>query len=213
MSARGLEDLLAVGSGLSVVDVCHDGTDALRAVYAHRPDIVLLDFSLPSMTGREVLSWLRDDKQPVHVVMFSASMSREDVLDVLTLNVDGLLHKVASADEILECLRAVAAGEQWLSETMLRISVGAASSDARPLENPLYRLTKRQMDVAVEVAKGQTNREVAASLNISKPVVDAHMKLIFSKLKITDRSSLAILINQWLEEGGLAASGDPEPSA
>jgi DNA-binding NarL/FixJ family response regulator len=196
----GLEGLLRVEPGFEVVGRFTDGAQALQAVRDLAPDILLLDLRMPGMDGLEVLRRLVQERMPTHVVLLTAGLDEDDVLEAIALGVRGVVLKEMPPRLLLECLRKVHAGERWLER----------QSTAQALDKLLQReagrreaagvLTRRELEVARMVATGLSNKEIAVRLSVTEGTVKVHVHSIYVKLGIGDRRALV----RWIEDRGLS---------
>jgi DNA-binding NarL/FixJ family response regulator len=214
--AASLED-----AGCSVAGTAGDGAQALRVARATRPEVVLLDLHLPDLSGAEVIRRLLAADPSVRIVVLSASGERQDVLDAMTAGATGYLVKSAQFREMLEAVRAAAAGQAVFTPGLAglvlgeyrRLAAGAgtgerASADrrapaSRPAgagtgDPPTPRLTERETEVLRLVAKGMTYPEIAALLVLSPRTVQNHVQNTLIKLQLHNKAQL---VRYALEQG------------
>jgi DNA-binding NarL/FixJ family response regulator len=196
----GLRMILSSSEELEVVGEAADGTDAVAAVRAHRPDVVLMDIRMPVMDGIAATSALRQLANPPHVIVLTTFQADEHVMSALRAGADGFLLKDTAPAEILQAVRLVAAGEAMLSPSVTRTLLSHLgndeTTDRRHLAaQRLTSLTDRERDVATAVGSGASNAEVAASLFMSEATVKAHVSRLLTKLEVTNRVQIAILVH------------------
>jgi DNA-binding NarL/FixJ family response regulator len=187
----GLEVLFRMEQDIQVVARCVNGEEALQAVRQHRPDILILDIRMPGKDGLAVLREMRDTDLSTQVVLLTVALEEDETLEALRLGVRGVVLKVMAPQMLVQCVRKVHAGEQWLE----RRSVG------RALEKLLSReagarevagvLTPREIEVVRMVAAGFRNKEIGDKLSISEGTVKIHLHHIYEKLHLTGRLELA----------------------
>src|SRR6059036_2816786 len=151
----GLEGLFRLEPDFQVVARCINGEETLVAVRRHRPDILILDLRMPRGDGLEILRTLRGEKLPTKVVLLAAALEEDEILDALRLGVRGVVLKELAPQLLVECVRKVHAGEQWLEkqlssrvlETLLRREAGgrAGSSVLTPREIEIVRMVARTL--------------------------------------------------------------------
>src|SRR2546425_625476 len=112
----GLEQLFSAEQDIKVVARCLDGEAALAAVRKHRPDVVVLDLRMPVKDGLEVLRQIRLEKLPTRVVILTAALDEDDVVEAIRLGAPGVVLKEMAPHFLVQCIRKVHAGEQWLTE-------------------------------------------------------------------------------------------------
>ena len=195
----GLVNLFRMDQEIQVVARCVNGDEALQAVRQHRPDILILDIRMPAKDGLEVLRELQGDNLPTQVVLLTVGLDEEETMEALRLGVRGVVLKEMAPQMLVQCVRKVHAGEQWLE----RRSVG------RALEKLLWReagardiarvLTPREVEIVRMVAAGLRNKEIADKLSISEGTVKIHLHHIYEKLELDGRLALAV----YAQEKGL----------
>jgi len=195
----GIEQLVRLAGDLTVLERCVTGEEALRAVEEHRPDVLVLDIRMPVMDGFAVLREMRRRQLPTRVVILTGELSEREMLDALRLGVNGVVLKEMAPRLLVQCLRKVHAGEQWIEkrslldamETMMRREAGAreAASELTPREIQLIRM----------VAEGLRNKEIAEQLSISEGTVKVHLHNIYKKIRVDNR----VAVRRYAEEKGL----------
>lgn len=196
----GLRMILSSSEELEVVGEAADGADAVSAVQAHRPDVVLMDIRMPGMDGIAATSALRRLATPPHVIVLTTFQADEHVMDALRAGADGFLLKDTAPEEIVNAVRLVAAGEAMLSPSVTRTLLSHLGDDEaaarrRLATERLASLTEREREVATAVGSGASNAEIAASLYMSEATVKAHVSRLLTKLGLTNRVQIAILVH------------------
>ncbi len=188
----GLESLFRLEPDFQVVARCINGEETLVAVRRHRPDILILDLRMPRGDGLEILRTLRREKLPTKVVLLAAALEEDEILDALRLGVRGVVLKELAPQLLVECVRKVHAGEQWLEkqlssrvlETLLRREAGGRAASSV--------LTPREIEIVRMVASGLRNRELARRLGVTEGTVKIHLHNIYKKLKVQSRVELVL---------------------
>ena len=196
----GLRLILSSSDEMEVVGEAADGVDAVAAAQAHRPDVVLMDIRMPEMDGIAATSALRRLATPPHVIVLTTFQADEHVLNALRAGADGFLLKDTAPTEIVNAVRLVAAGEAMLSPSVTRTLLSHLGNDdaadrRRIATERLASLTDREREVAAAVGSGASNAEVAASLFMSEATVKAHVSRLLTKLEVTNRVQVAILVH------------------
>jgi DNA-binding NarL/FixJ family response regulator len=187
---NGLENLFHLEKDLKVVARCLDGVETMQAVRRHRPDVLILDIRMPGKNGLEVAREIRKEKLPTRVVLLAAEIDEDELLESLRLGVQGIVLKEMAPQLLVECIRKVHEGEQWIEprsarqalEKMLRREAGA-----RDIATVL---TPREIDMVRMVGRGLRNKEIADKLSISEGTVKVHLHNIYEKLKVDGRLGL-----------------------
>lgn len=190
---RGIRDFLAAQEGLAVVACCADGTQALQAIRTLKPEVAVLDLTMPGMHGIEVLVGANKENLATRVVFLSASIRPHDIVRAMSEGAYGLLLKDCDPDELLHCVRAVAAGQRVLP---FRLPAQAGADDVERDDAVSIGdvLTPTEWKVINLVADGFPNKAIARTLNVTEGTVKTHLKHIFRKTSVTNRTALANLV-------------------
>ncbi len=196
----GLRMILSSADDLEVVGEADDGAQAVAAVRAHRPDVVLMDIRMPEMDGIAATGALRQLDAPPHVIVLTTFQADEQVVGALRAGADGFLLKDTPPPEIVQAVRLVAAGEAMLSPSVTRtllshLGEAGMSDRRRAATHRLAVLTDREREVAVAVGSGASNAEVASSLFMSEATVKAHVSRLLTKLDVANRVHIAIVVH------------------
>lgn len=196
----GLRMILSSSDDVEVVGEAADGADAVAAVQAHRPDVVLMDIRMPVMDGIAATEALRRLPRPPHVIVLTTFQADEHVMSALRAGADGFLLKDTAPNEILNAIHLVAAGEAMLSPSVTRTLLSHLGNDdttgrRRVAAQRLATLTEREREVAIAVGSGASNAEIAASLFMSEATVKAHVSRLLTKLELANRVQIAILVH------------------
>jgi DNA-binding NarL/FixJ family response regulator len=191
--ARDLE-----AAGLTVCGTAGDGAQAIRVATATRPDVVLLDLHLPDVSGVEVARLLAATDPPPRILVLSASGERQDVLDAMTAGATGYLVKSASAAELLDGVRRVAAGDAVFTPGLAGLVLGEYHRLASGADPATPRLTDRETEILRLVAKGLTYPQIAEQLVLSVRTVQNHVQNTLSKLQLHNKAQL---VRYALEQG------------
>jgi DNA-binding NarL/FixJ family response regulator len=185
----GLRALLAASGDIAVVASCGAAEEALRLAERDRPDVAILDVSLPGMDGIETARRLHDLSPETHTLMLSMHASPEYVYQAFRAGATGYVLKESAGDEVVEAVRAVHAGRRYLSGKISAESVADYAS-TRSAEQPLERLSARELQVLKRIVEGATSNEVAAELGISPKSVDTYRSRLMLKLGTEDLTKL-----------------------
>jgi DNA-binding NarL/FixJ family response regulator len=193
---RGLEQLFGRERDFAVLARCQTGEETLRAVRQHRPDVLILDIRMPGMDGLAVLRELKARKLPTRVVLLTAELDEHEAMEAIRLGVRGMVLKETAPQLLVQCVRKVHGGEQWLE----RRSVG------RALDRLLRReaggrqlaeiLTTRELQIVRMVARGVATRQIAQELSLSEGTVKVHLHHIYEKLHVDGRVALTVVAHE-----------------
>jgi DNA-binding NarL/FixJ family response regulator len=189
---KALSDLLRGERDVKVLAQCANGNEALRAIRAHRPDIVVLDVLMPGMDGLAVMREMKREKLQTRVVLLAASLENEEMLEAARLGVGGVVLKEMAPRLLVQCLRKVHAGEAWLErraaarafETLLRREAGT-----REISKVL---TPREIEIVRMAAAGLRNKSIGERMSISEGTVKTHLHNIYEKLHVQSRAELVL---------------------
>ena len=186
--------LLDAEPDIEVVGTAGDGGEAVRVVEDQRPDVVLMDLSMPGMDGVEATRRIAGTSQPPKVVVLTSFSDRDRIRDALDAGAIGYLLKDAEPDDLLRGVRAAARGDWPIDPRAARLLLG--ETGGKP-SGP--RLSDRERQVLVLVVDGLPNKSIARKLGISERTVKAHLTRIFEQLGVTDRTQAAL----WAQKHGL----------
>jgi two-component system nitrate/nitrite response regulator NarL len=199
----GLVRSLSDAGGIDVVGIAKDGEEAAIVVARERPDVVLLDISMPKGGGIGALARIMQLKNPPRVAMLTASEADEDLMQTLKLGALGYILKGIGAEELADLVRELAAGRSYVSPGLagrLLVAMRRPRGPAAPPPNPLDELSKREEDILKLVAQGKSNREVGDALELQEKTVKHYMTSILQKLQVRNRVEAAMLARQYLKE-------------
>ena len=181
---------LLEAAGFEVVGQVGDGQAAVEAVLRLRPDLVLMDITMPRMSGLEALRAIKRMSPETQVVMLTVSDDDADLFEAIKSGASGYLLKSLNAEEFLTMLDGLQRGEAAMTrKTTARLIQGLTSSPSRSQQSgPAPRLTKREIELLRLVAEGMSNKAIAHALSVSENTVKYHMKNILQKLDAQNRT-------------------------
>lgn len=199
----GLTMMLDGVDGITVTGEASDGGQVPAALDAHAPDVVLMDLRMPRVDGITATRRARARLRPPEVIVLTTFDTDENVLQALRAGASGFLLKDSPPAVISEAIRRVAAGDPILSPQITRRLMDRAATEAGTRERAraaLAVLTAREYEVALAIAAGKPNAEIAAGLYLSVATVKAHISRILEKLGVSNRTQIALLVH----DAGLA---------
>jgi two-component system, NarL family, nitrate/nitrite response regulator NarL len=188
----GLETLFRLEPDFRVVARCLNGEECLTAVCRHRPDVLILDIRMPRKDGLTVLRQLHRDKSPTKVVLLAAELEEDDVLEALRLGVRGMVLKELAPQMLVQCVRKVYAGEQWLEKQAVGRALDTLLKREAGEREAANLLTPRELEMVHMVTRGLRNKEMSERLAISEGTVKIHLHNIYKKLKVENRVELIL---------------------
>ena len=192
----GLSMMLDGAGGITVAAEAADGDEVPAAADAHAPDVVLMDLRMPRVDGITATRRLRSRPNPPEVIVLTTFDSDEDILHALRAGAGGFLLKDTPPDRIVQAVRQVAAGEPILSPGVARRLMDRAAVEAGAYErarSALDRLSPREGEVVIAIARGRSNADIAAELFMSVATVKAHVSSVLTKLDMDNRTQIALL--------------------
>ncbi len=188
----GLRMLLESEPDFEIIGEAGSGREALEAVAAVHPDIVLMDIGLPDMSGIEAANEIKQRHPETAIVALTIHEDEEYFFKMLAAGASGYVPKRAAPEELLTALRAAAAGEVYLYPSLAKLLVKdylAEGPADRPRES-MDPLTEREQEVLAHLADGASNAEIAETLSISPKTVGRHRENIMRKLNLHSRTEL-----------------------
>jgi DNA-binding NarL/FixJ family response regulator len=185
---------------VDVVGEADDGRGVLAAVDLHRPDVVLMDIRMPQLDGIAATQLLRTQPSPPAVIVLTTFDADEYVLRALRAGAAGFLLKDTPPPEIVRAIERVHAGDAMLSPAVTRRLIALVAGEdeeakrAEQARDRLATLTPRERDVALAVAAGRANADIAGELHMSVATVKAHVSRLFAKLEVENRIQIALLV-------------------
>ena len=198
---NGLASLFLLENDLEVLASCADGVEAMREVRLHQPDVAVLDIRMPGMSGLAVARKIREGKMPTRVVLLAAALEDEEMIEAVQLGVHGIVLKEMAPQLIVQCIRKVYAGEQWVERRSAKQAMEKMLRRETGMREMVAVLTPREIDLVRMIAHGLRNREIADKLCISEGTVKVHLHNIYEKLKIDGRMAL----QRYAQEKGLVS--------
>jgi len=191
---EGTKELLEREPDLEVIAEASDGREAVQLAIRERPDVVVMDFSMPELNGIQATRQIKAVAPGIAVLVLTAYDSDQYIIGFLEAGAAGYLLKDVHIDEVIKAVRAVHAGESVLHPAVARrvIDRFVLPPEKRAVVDVVDQLTEREMEVLRLAAKGMSNREIAASLVISVRTVQTHLNNVFNKIGVGSRTEAVI---------------------
>ena len=194
----GIESLLERWANVDVIGKAYNGSSALELVKAYKPDLVLMDINMPHMDGIEATKRIRKASPDTRVIVLSMYGHREFVLELLDSGVGGYLLKTTSKEELIEAIRTVTDGKQYIAQELRALAAQPDRKADREGELKYGPLTSREVQVVKLILQERTTQEIADALFLSVPTIETHRRNIFHKL---DCRNIAGLVKYAMERG------------
>jgi DNA-binding NarL/FixJ family response regulator len=176
---EGIAELIGNQSDMQLIGEAANGREALEQFRKHHPDVTLMDLQMPEMSGIDAISAIRGEFPDARIIILTTYAGDFQIFRALKAGARGYLLKGMLRQELLETIRAVHAGQK-------RLSSEAAAEMAEHATDDI--LTPREIDVLQLIAKGNANKEIAGQLSLNEETIKGHVKNIFAKLGVHDRT-------------------------
>lgn len=181
---EGLANIINYDPEMTVVAQAADGQQAIDRYREHQPDITLMDLRMPGMGGVEAITMICAEFKSARIIVLTTYDGDEDIYRGLRAGAQGYLLKDAKPNELLNVIRIVHSGQQYVSPTVARKLV-------ERMNNPV--LSERELEVLRLMAQGLSNQDIGTALNIGESTVKSHVTRILSKLAVSDRTQAVIV--------------------
>ncbi|WP_110876916.1 nitrate/nitrite response regulator protein NarP [Franconibacter helveticus] len=188
---RGIRQLLETDDYFSVIGEASSGAEAIGLASRLSPDIILLDLNMKGLSGLDTLNGLRRDGVSARIIVLTVSDARSDIFALIDAGADGYLLKDSDPETLLDAIRHGAVHGAAFSEQVRQYL--AQRNDKIRSDDPFLLLTERELDVLQEVARGLSNKQVAATLHISEETVKVHIRNLLRKLNVRSRVAATVL--------------------
>jgi DNA-binding NarL/FixJ family response regulator len=176
---EGLVAIIGRQPDMQVVAAASNGREAVDLWLTNRPDVTLLDLRMPILDGVGAIQEIRQREFSARVIVLTTFDTDADLSKAIKAGAKGYLLKDAPREELLTCIRRVHSGETVIPPTL--VTKLTASLTAEPV-------TDRELEVLAQLARGSSNKEISATLNISESTVKSHLRSIFTKLNVLSRT-------------------------
>lgn len=183
----GLRALLEAEQGFEVIGEAEDGKTGLKVIAETLPDIVILDYSMPGLSGLEIMQMLRQKFPQVKVILLTATKSESILSEALNTGANGLILKKDTSNQLVQAVESVLHGEQIISTSIIPLVKRF---------DMLSELTNRERQVLRMIANGYRNREISEALSVALKTVDTHRTNLMRKLDLHSLADLIELANE-----------------
>jgi DNA-binding NarL/FixJ family response regulator len=200
---QGLKLLIEAQPDMQVVAEASDGSGAVEQARALKPEVVVMDISMPGVNGLVATRALRAQVPDTAVIILTRHGDDAYLQELLRAGAAGYVLKQSPAAELLQAVRAVAAGGQYLDSTLTaRVTAGFVGRKSKGLNQPGAALTERESEVLRLIASGYSNKEIAVQLDLSVKTVEVHKANSMRKLGLTGRIDIVryAILQDWLHD-------------
>ena len=188
---QGIVQLLSLEPDMIVIGEASNGTQAIAMAKQQEPDLILLDLNMKGMSGLDTLKGLREESIDSRIIILTVSDAKQDVIALVNQGADGYLLKDTEPEDLLAQLKQAASGEQVFSQSIIQY-LNCLEEDNH-YQAKIDLLTKRELQILQQIAKGQSNKEVADKLHISEGTVKVHVKSLLKKCEAKSRVEAAVM--------------------
>ncbi|MBM7660060.1 DNA-binding NarL/FixJ family response regulator [Bacillus mesophilus] len=188
---RGLLFFLSTQKEIEIIAEASNGREALALAEELTPDVILMDLVMPEMDGIEATKRIKEKLPTIKIIILTSFSDQDHVIPAIKAGANGYQLKDVEPDELVNAIKAVFRGESQLhpkitNHVMTHLMLGDQS------ERKHNELTARELEVLIEISRGKSNKEIAASLFITEKTVKTHVSNILSKLELQDRTQAAL---------------------
>lgn len=188
---EGIRQLLECDDSIEIVGEVSNGEQCVQMIRKVKPQVLLLDINMPVKNGIEVLKEIRSNKLNVKVLILTVHNEVDYLLKAMDIGVDGYILKESEFSELKKAINTVLSGETYIQPSLIPILNNRMVSRDKD-KDKIDELTKRELEVLIEVANGKLNKEIANELKISERTVKNHISNIFKKIDVSDRTQAAV---------------------
>lgn len=188
---EGVRQLLEYDGTIKVISEAADGVECLKNLETVRPDILLLDINMPNKNGLEVLEEIKSSNIDIKILILTVHNEIEYLLKAVDIGVDGYILKDSESSELKKAINYIYNGENYIQPSLIPI-LNSRLMYRNTDKEKIGSLTKRELEVLIQVAYGMFNKEIANTLSISERTVKNHISNIFKKIDVNDRTQAAI---------------------
>ncbi|GAA0327972.1 two-component system response regulator CasR [Bacillus carboniphilus] len=188
---RGLIFFLKTQSDLDIVGEANDGEEAVRLAQSLKPDMILMDLLMPKLNGIEATKVIKDELPQSKIIILTSFSDQDQVIPAIEAGADGYQLKDVEPDVLVQAIREVVNGGRSLHPKATNHILNQFTNK-RESAGRIHELTNREKEVLSEIAKGKSNKEIAASLYITEKTVKTHVSNILAKLELADRTQAAL---------------------
>jgi DNA-binding NarL/FixJ family response regulator len=189
---RGLVFFLKTQKDLEIIGEAENGRKAVEMAKELKPDIILMDLAMPEMDGIEATKIIKEEDPSIKIMILTSFSDQDHVIPALEAGASGFQLKDIQPDELVTSIKRMVKGESQLHPKATSHLLANLSHSSNPKKKLLDELTKRELDVLKEIAKGKSNKEIAASLYITEKTVKTHVSNLLAKLELADRTQAAL---------------------
>ncbi|MBL8077837.1 MAG: response regulator transcription factor [Anaerolineales bacterium] len=186
---RGLRMTIDAEKDMKVLDEAVDGSQVLKLIQKHKPDVVLMDLQMPNVDGVDALKGIRPEFPELPVLILTSFSDDAHIYAALRAGASGFLLKEMGGDELVDAIRGAAKGKPQLHPEIAKRLMARAPMPQDPFEE----LTERERDLLKLLARGMSNKEIAVQLTLTEMTVKGYVSDVLMKLGVSDRTQAALM--------------------
>ena len=188
---EGIKQLLEFDGSIEVIDEANNGKECLEKLEKIEPDILLLDINMPDMNGIEVLEELKKQNKNIKILMLTVHSEVEYLIKAIDIGANGYILKDSGSMELKQAINVIMTDGSYIQPSLLP-ALNSRLINRDIDKEKLESLTKREIEILIQVAGGMFNKEIANNLDISERTVKNHISNIFKKIDVSDRTQAAV---------------------
>jgi len=188
----GLRRIIGFEDDIDVLAEAENGEEILNMIDFHKPNMVLLDINMPFVNGIEVLKKVKSKYKDIKTIMLTIENDRKTIHTAIDIGADGYVLKDSAGTEIVNAIRTVWSGEKYIDKHLVSLLFSDIRNKGKFTHNALDVLSKREVEVLINIAKGLSNKEIGQKLYISEKTVKNYATNLFRKINVNDRVQATI---------------------
>jgi len=188
---EGIKRVLEFEDNIKVVAESVDGNDVINQVKILKPDVLLLDMSMPGHSGLEILKLLRGENLEIKIIILTIERGADIINAAIEAGADGYVVKESTTAEIVEAINTVYEGKKYLDKSLMGLMFNKYNQQNK--ESVFDELSERELEITYWISKGYSNKEIAGELYLSEKTIKNNLTRIFKKLEVKDRVHAAVL--------------------
>jgi DNA-binding NarL/FixJ family response regulator len=189
---RALVFFLKTQKDIQVIGEAKNGQEAVEMTKTLQPDLVLMDLDMPIMDGIEATRQIKSVMPNMKIMILTSFSDQDHVIPAIEAGAAGYQLKDIEPDELVRSIKKMLSGENQLHPKATTHLLSHLTNKSRESKSPAEELTKRELEVLVEIAKGKSNKEIASTLFITEKTVKTHVSNVLAKLNLQDRTQAAL---------------------
>jgi DNA-binding NarL/FixJ family response regulator len=195
---KGLKQLILMEESFEIVAEANNGEDAVAYAVALKPDVLILDYFMPKLSGIDALKLVKAQMPSIKIMLLTVETSLDIIKEAINFGVDAFLLKESAGNEIIDAIKHIQNNEKYIDKSLVGQLFNGIKvyTEDEHLKKPLLELSQREFDVLKCVAQGLSNKEIGEALFLSEKTIKNYLTSVFRKLNITDRLHAALYAHE-----------------